>query len=89
MVNHCWAICNLCNENVVGILKTWVPVCSECNVDIENFYFHEDCVYKIFDQYRGKVVSEYKDKFKFACELCLTTSVEFDNISLDSVITYQ
>lgn len=87
MVNHCWAVCDLCKKNAIGELNVWVPVCLRCNKDIDNFFFHENCVDKIFNFYEHKIFQKYKQKLNICCNMCIIEDIGFDFMILNGAST--
>lgn len=81
MVETLWFHCNVCNGKILDSKLVWVPICLTCEKDIENHYFHENCVYEIFEFLDNKIKAECKDKCSIVCETCKVN----DNIGFDSM----
>lgn len=81
MVHHCWARCNLCDENIFGELNIWVPMCRRCGIDIANFYLHKKCMKIIFNRRTRKVRKFYKNKLKLYCKKCPDSRMRFEYIA--------
>lgn len=53
----------------------------KCEKDIENFYFHENCVYTIFEHLDNKIEAGCVDKYSIVCEMCnVNNNIGFDTI---------
>lgn len=81
MVKDIWFDCSVCNEKIFDSKLVWVPICLTCAKNIENFYFHENCVYKVYEYLNDKIKAKCVDEYSIACEKCRVN----ENIGFDSM----
>lgn len=80
MSNDCWFECTVCNEKVFDSKHVWVPICLTCEKDIENYYFHENCVYEIYNHSNNNIKAECENEYCIVCKKCKVN----ENIGFDS-----
>lgn len=74
MCTDIWARCDYClrisrDKNVI-----YVPVCTNCNNDIDGFYFHRSCFYAIYDEVNRKIDKNFSKQIgEIKCKKCNCT----------------
>lgn len=74
-------VCIWCHFDIWSKNNTFVPVCMSCAEDIQDIYFHRDCIDAIYDKTTQKIKEEFRDQLPLIkCLKCLCEKFDPDVI---------
>lgn len=74
-----YAVCRLCNKNLLGQKNIWRPWCLICHKLIKSFTTCTECTSGVYNIEKHSIKNSYRTTLNLCCGNCSGQIIGFDN----------